>query len=93
MADPKITLIEEEKGHVTFDCGDGRTQKAGDLFTDTADGIKANVARYCELYLASVPAVTVAPAEVTKMRAVEGKTFKIADVIAVEAVAEEVIVK
>lgn len=76
----KIIKIYEDKGHVEFECGDGVVQKNQDLFTDTADGIKDNVANYCAIYSASVKQV-IAPAEVTKMRAVEGKTFTKAEVI------------
>lgn len=85
----KIIKIYEDKGHVEFDCGDGVTQKNQDLFTDTADGIKANVANYCELYLTNVkPALD--SKEVTKMRAVEGKAFTM-ESVKKEPVVEEVV--
>lgn len=81
----KIIKIDEVKGHVEFDCGDGVVQKAQDLFTDTADGITVKVGNYCELYSASTkPAI--APAEVTKMRAIENKAFTKAEVVALEEV-------
>jgi hypothetical protein len=76
----KIIKIYEDLGHVEFDCGDGVIQKNQDLFTDTADGIKVNVANYCEIYSANTkPAIPAA--EITKMRAAENKTFTKAEVI------------
>ena len=82
----KIIKIYEDKGHVEFDCGDGVVQKNQDLFTDTADGIKVNVANYCELYTANTkPAIPAA--EVTKMRAIENKTFVAKDVLEAEVIA------
>lgn len=82
----KIIKIYEDKGHVEFECGDGVVQKNQDLFTDTADGIKANVANYCEIYSASIkPAIPAA--EVTKMRAIENKTFTKESLLEAEVIA------
>ena len=82
----KIIKIYEDKGHVEFECGDGVVQKNQDLFTDTADGIKENVANYCGLYLANVkPAID--SKEITKMRAIENKAFTKAEVAEAEVIA------
>lgn len=87
----KIIKIYEDKGHVEFECGDGVVQKNQDLFTDTADGIKVNVANYCELYIANAKPVIPA-AEITRMRAIENKAFTMEEAAKLEE-AEVIAVK
>ena len=71
----KIIKIDEVKGHVEFECEDGRVQRAQDLFASTAEEIKAKVSAYCEIYVAPTATIKVETAEIPKMRAVEGKAI------------------